>query len=125
MRAGASVRVRSPRLTVAPRPSAKRAAADAAPHLRRSETWHGLRAGDPVLIEGVRGRGFTWEFRAWVVNDRNGSESIEVVGGRPGDRKVRSFAPDRVYAVARRGRGRVGNGEPQLSLADEPQLPFG
>jgi hypothetical protein len=60
-----------------------------------------------------------------VVNERNGSESIEVVGGRPGDRKVRSFAPDRVYAVSRRGRSRTGSSEPQLSLADEPQLPFG
>jgi hypothetical protein len=58
-----------------------------------------------------------------VVNERNGSESIEVVGGRPGDRKVRSFAPDRVYAVSHRGR--AGSSEPQLSLADEPQLPFG
>lgn len=110
---------------MAPRPSAKRAAADAATHLRRSDTWHGLRAGDPVSIEGVKGRGSTWEFRAWVVNERNGSESIEVVGGRPGDRKVRSFAPDRVYAISRRGRSRAGSGEPQLSLADEPQLPFG
>jgi hypothetical protein len=109
---------------VAPRPSAKRVAAEAAAHLQRSETWHGLRAGDPVVIEGVRGRGVTWEFRARVVNDRNGSESIEVVGGRPGDRKVRSFAPDRVYAVTRRGRGRAGN-ESKLSLEDEPQLPFG
>jgi hypothetical protein len=110
---------------VAPRPSAKRAAADAAAHLRRSETWHGLRAGDPVSIEGVRGRGSTWEFRAWVVNEHNGSESIEVVGGRPGDRKMRSFAPDRVYALSRRRRSRAGSGEAQLSLADEPQLPFG
>jgi hypothetical protein len=59
-----------------------------------------------------------------VVNDRNGSESIEVVGGRPGDRKVRSFAPDRVYAVTRRSRGRAGN-ESKLALEDEPQLPFG
>ncbi len=77
-----------------------------------------------MLIEGVRGRSMSWEFRAQVVNERNGSESIEVVGGRPGDRKVRSFAPDRVYAVTRRGRGRAGAARTQLSLADEPQLPF-
>ncbi|HEX4219804.1 MAG TPA: hypothetical protein VHZ02_15615 [Acidimicrobiales bacterium] len=106
-----------------PRRSAKRVAAEASAHLHRSETWHGLRAGDPVVIEGVKGRGVTWEFRARVVNDRNGSESIEVVGGRPGDRKLRSFAPDRVYAVTRRGRGRSRN-EPKLSLEDEPQLPL-
>lgn len=67
----------------------------------------------------------TWEFRAQVVNERNGTESIEVVGGRPGDRKVRSFAPDRVFAVTgRTGRRSPAAGE-QLSLADEPKLPFG
>jgi len=106
------------------RPSAKRAAAEAASHLHRHETWNGLHAGDPVRIEGVRGRGMAWEFRAQVVNERNGSESIEVVGGRPGDRKVRSFAPDRVFAVKGRVRGRAGAAGVQLSLADEPQLPF-
>ncbi|MGA7420993.1 MAG: hypothetical protein WB765_11195 [Acidimicrobiales bacterium] len=107
------------------RPSAKRAAAEAASHLHRHETWNGLHAGDPVVIEGVRGRGMTWEFRAQVVNERNGTESIEVVGGRPGDRKVRSFAPDRVFAVTGRTRRRSPSAGVQLSLADEPQLPFG
>ncbi len=67
----------------------------------------------------------TWEFRAQVVNERNGTESIEVVGGRPGDRKVRSFAPDRVFAVTGRTRRRSPSAGVQLSLADEPHLPFG
>lgn len=110
---------------MAARPTAKRAVAEAASHLHRHETWNGLQAGDPVRIEGVRGRGMTWEFRARVVNERNGSESIEVVGGRLGDRKVRSFAPDRVFAVTGRARGRSPGARAQLSLADEPQLPFG
>jgi hypothetical protein len=96
-----------------------------ATHLHRSTTWQGLRVGDPVLIDGLRERSATWEFRAHVRNERNGSESVEVVGGRPGARKVRSFDPSRVYPVsARRGRaGAVAEGQP--GLADAPQLPFG
>jgi hypothetical protein len=87
-------------------------------HLHRADVWNGLRAGDPVEIEGVAGRGHTWAFRAHVRNDRNGAESVEVVGGRPGEHHVRSFRPDQVFPV----RGRRSGGAP--SLADAPQLPF-
>jgi hypothetical protein len=59
-----------------------------------------------------------WEFRAHTRNDRTGDESIEVVGGRLPDRRVRSFRPDQVFPVG----GRKG-GKP--SLADAPQLPLG
>ena len=88
-------------------------------HLHRSESWNGLRPGDPVEIAGVAGRGLTWVFRAHVRNDRNGTEAVEVAGGRPGEHHVRSFLPDQVFP--RRGR-RSGAGP---SLADAPQLPFG
>ncbi|MGO9028667.1 MAG: hypothetical protein ACLQOZ_08600 [Acidimicrobiales bacterium] len=109
---------------MARRRPASSAAADAAAHLHRSTAWHGLRAGDPVVVAGLRERSATWEFLAHVRNERNGAESIEVVGGRPGDRTVRSFDPGRIYpATARRGRdGTVAAG--QLSLADAPQLPL-
>ncbi|MGH9098481.1 MAG: hypothetical protein ACRDWB_13780 [Acidimicrobiales bacterium] len=109
------------------RPSAKRAAADAAGHLRRSTTWQGLHTGDPVMVSGVKLRGATWQFRAHVLNERNGSESVEVVGGRPGDRKLRSFEPTRIFAVSGRLTGSIGsdkNFNDRLSLADAPQLPF-
>ena len=72
-------------------------------------------------------RGADWEFRAHVLNRHNGTESIEVVGGRPGDRTVRSFAPDRIFAVTgkkRSGAPRRGAAPGQLSLADAPQLPL-
>jgi len=72
-------------------------------------------------------RGATWEFRAHVRNRNNGTESIEVVGGRPGDRSIRAFDPERVFAVTasgrRRGPARATEGE--LSLAEAPQLPLG
>jgi len=111
-----------------PRPSAKRAALEASEHLARSTTWNGLRAGDPVIVAGLHIRGADWEFRAHVVNRHNGSESIEVVGGRAGDRKVRSFGPDRIFAVS--GRKRPGANPDRtvagrLSLAEAPQLPLG
>ena len=108
-----------------PRRRAAQPAVEVATHLQRSTTWQGLRVGDPVLIDGLRERSATWEFRAHVRNQRNGSESVEVVGGRPGARKVRSFDPGRVYPVsAKRGRaGAVVAG--QARLADAPQLPFG
>jgi hypothetical protein len=109
--------------------------------VERSETWNGLRAGDPVVVAGVPWRRAAWTFRAHVVNRRNGTESVEVVGGRPGDRSVRSFDPGRIYAV--RGRParstRTASGRPArsgvpsvaratsgaASLADAPQLPLG
>ena len=70
-------------------------------------------------------RGATWEFRAHVMNERNGTESIEVVGGRPGDRTLRSFEPGRIFAVTgkqRRSGSTLAAGE--LSLAEAPQLPL-
>jgi hypothetical protein len=73
-------------------------------------------------------RGAEWRFRAHVRNRHNGTESIEVVGGRPGENKIRSFGPERIYAVTKKKGARASaraatDGE--LSLADAPQLPLG
>jgi len=85
--------------------------------LQRSKTWAGLRPGDPVQVEGTRLRSATWEFVAHVTNSETGESWVEVVGGRTGDRKLRSFRPDQLYAAtARPGR--------DPSLADAPGLPL-
>ena len=80
-----------------------------------------------MVVSGLSLRGATWEFRAHVVNTHNGTESVEVIGGRPGDRSIRSFGPERIYAVTgsarKRSSGRAPAGE--LSLAEAPQLPLG
>ena len=106
---------------------AKKAAIRASEHLERSETWNGLRTGDPVVISGLAMRGASWAFRAYVRNRHNDTESVEVIGGRPGDRTIRSFEPHRIFAVTGSGKRRspanAVSGE--LSLADAPQLPFG
>ncbi|MGH9045862.1 MAG: DUF7246 family protein [Acidimicrobiales bacterium] len=57
----------------------------------------------------------SWEFIAHVTNVTTGEQWVEVVGGGSGDRKVRSFAPERIFAPGAKG----------LSLADAPQLPLG
>jgi hypothetical protein len=87
-------------------------------HLVRSESWHGLRSGDPVEIAGPSVRGASWRFQAHVCNTRNGAESVEVVGGGPGEHHVRSFLPDQVFPLGGRRRGGP-------SLAEAPQLPLG
>jgi hypothetical protein len=85
--------------------------------LQRHTHWAGLAPGDPVQVEGTRLRGAAWSFMAHVTNAESGEEWVEVVGGRAGDRKVRSFRPDQLYAIsARPGR--------DLSLADAPGLPL-
>ncbi len=81
-----------------------------------------------MIVSGLGMRGATWEFRAHVVNRHNGTESVEVIGGRAGERRIRSFEPDRIYAVT--GRSRPGGASDrsiagQLSVAEEPQLPLG
>jgi hypothetical protein len=86
-------------------------------HLHRSEEWNGLRRGDLVEIAGPALRGAAWRFLGHVRNERNGSESVEVIGGRPGEDRMRSFLPEQVFPVGGRKTGRA-------SLADAPQLPL-
>jgi len=70
-------------------------------------------------------RGAKWTFRAHVVNTNNGTESIEVVGGRPGDRTIRSFGPERIFAASGKRAKRSSTATAgQLSLAEAPQLPL-
>ncbi|MHB8330108.1 MAG: DUF7246 family protein [Acidimicrobiales bacterium] len=97
----------------------RRVAVQALPeHLHRTESWNGLRPGDPVDIAGPTTRGATWRFRAHVRNEHNGAESVEVVGGGPGEHHVRSFHPEQVFPPGARRHGRP-------SLAEAPQLPLG
>jgi hypothetical protein len=85
--------------------------------LHRSTRWAGLAPGDPVQVTGTRIRGARWKFVAHVANAETGEEWVEVVGGRAGDRAVRSFRPDQLYAAsARPGR--------DPSLAEAPGLPL-
>lgn len=88
--------------------------------LERSETWAGLRPGDPVEVDGTRLRSATWAFVAHVRNSATGDEWIEVVGGRPGDRKLRSFRPEQVYPPRAAG----GRSSRAPSLAQAPRLPL-
>lgn len=89
-------------------------------HLVRSAAWAGLRPGDPVEVAGTRIRSASWSYVAHVRNTETGAEWVEVVGGRPGDRKLRSFLPEQVFPPgAGRARGRT-----RASLAEAPQLPL-
>lgn len=71
-------------------------------------------------VVGTRLRSATWSFVAFVRNTRTGDEWVEVVGGKPGDRKTRSFRPEQVYPPGKRRAG----GADRASLADAPQLPL-
>jgi hypothetical protein len=96
---------------------AKKKTVELPAHLRRSEEWHGLRRGDRVEIDGLELRQATWRFLGYVRTERNGTDSVEVIGGRPGEDRVRSFLPQQVFPVGGRRRGTA-------SLADAPQLPL-
>ena len=89
-------------------------------NLVRTPTWAGLHKGDAVEVSDTKLRSASWQFVAHVRNVATGDEWIEVVGGRPGDRSLRSFPPSRVFAPTRKGR----RGGPPVSLADAPQLPL-
>jgi len=90
-------------------------------NFQRASTWAGLRKGDTVEVTGTRLRSAKWEFVAHVRNVVTAEEWVEVVGGKPGDRNLRSFSPDRVFAPTKK-RGRDGY---RSSLADAPRLPLG
>jgi hypothetical protein len=116
----------SPGRRASPRRSKRAASGSASDHLERSESWNGVRVGDPVVVSGLRIRGAEWEFRAHVLNRRNGTESIEVAGGRAGDRRLRSFEPDRIFPVTGSRRSGSSQSSPDTpSLAEAPRLPLG
>ncbi len=85
----------------------------------RATSWSGLRAGDPIDVEGVPGRGITFTFLAHVTNRATNETWVEAVGGRDGRRDVRSFRPEQIFprgALKKKGTG--------LSLAEQPGLPL-
>jgi len=84
--------------------------------VRRSSSWAGVHPGDPVEIDDPRARRASFEFVAFVEHLESGVASVEVVGGRKGDRKLWSFRPEQVFVPGTRGKA--------LSLADAPQLPM-
>lgn len=89
-------------------------------HLVRTTSWAGVRAGDAVIVDGVKERRQHWVFVAHVVNEATGDEWIEVRGGRSGEAKGRSFRPELIYpSGAKKGSRLVGH-----SLAVAPQLPL-
>lgn len=91
----------------------------------RNERWNGLRPGDAVRVADTAMRGDRWEFRAHVRNRHTDDEWVEVVGGRSGDRSVRSFSPERIYpAPSREGSRRRARSGEAPSLAAAPQLPL-
>lgn len=93
-------------------------------HLVRTAAWAGLRPGDPVeIVAGNRLRSATWSYVAHVRNTVTGAEWVEVVGGKSGERMLRSFVPEQVFPS---GAGKAQAKRSRLaSLADAPRLPFG
>jgi hypothetical protein len=106
---------------MAPRRKVPSEGATASGRLERTEAWAGLRPGDAVEVEGTRLRSATWAYVAHVRNTETGAEWVEVVGGRPGDRMLRSFSPSQVFAPG----ARRAKGGDRASLAEAPRLPFG
>jgi hypothetical protein len=89
-------------------------------HVVRSTRWNGVRAGDAVVVDGVKERRQHWVFVAHVVNEATNDEWVEVRGGRVGEAKGRSFRPEVIYpGSAKKGSHLVG-----MSLAMAPQLPI-
>ncbi len=85
----------------------------------RDVSWAGLQPGDPVDVLDPRERGATWRFEAFVTNDA-GDSWVEVVGGRRGEARRRSFRPEQVFPV-----GTVhGSTARTASLDVAPQFPL-
>jgi hypothetical protein len=88
--------------------------------LVRLQEWAGVCAGDPVDVLDDRERGANWTFAAHVTNVATGATWVEVVGGRAGDRRRRSFDDDQLFPHRSLRRGVAV--EPPLK--DAPRLPL-
>src|ERR1019366_2826677 len=65
--------------------------------VERHDRWSGVHAGDRVDVLAVRERRASWSFVAHVTNLVSGESWVEVVGGRAGDPRRRSFRPEQLY----------------------------
>ena len=74
-------------------------------HVVRSTRWNGVRAGDAVVVDGVKERRQHWVFVAHVVNESTNDEWVEVRGGRVGEARAGRF-DRRPYSPAPRRRAR-------------------
>jgi len=89
-----------------------------ATHLQRQDSWAGVGEGDQVDVLDARERGATWRFVAHVTNLETGAEWTEVVGGRTGEQRRRSFRPEQLYPYRT-----IRAGVPtKPSLCDAPRL---
>jgi hypothetical protein len=78
----------------------KRSIAPDAPspvRVERREQWSGVRAGDRVDVLDPREKRASWTFAAHVTNVESGDSWVEVVGGRAGDPRRRSFRPEQLF----------------------------
>jgi hypothetical protein len=94
--------------------------ADTPPPVRveRRDLWSGVRAGDRVDVLDARERRATWTFEAHVTNLETGDAWVEVIGGRTGDPRRRSFRPEQLYPYRS-----IRAGAPTtLPLCDAPLL---
>jgi len=101
----------------------RRAAANDEPsssNLVRCTSWAGVQAGDLVDVLGDRERGATWRFAAFVTNVATNASWVEVVGGRGGEQRRRSFETDQLFPY-RSIRGGIPRAAP---LHDAPGLPL-
>lgn len=91
-----------------------------ATHLQRQLSWAGVGEGDQVDVLDVRERSATWKFVAYVTNLETAAEWIEVVGGKTGEQRRRSFRPEQLYPFRS-----IRAGVPTApSLCDAPRLPL-
>lgn len=79
-----------------------------------------MQAGDAVDVLDPREKGATWRFEAHVANATTGEEWVEVVGGRRGDARRRSFRVEQIFAS-----GALRTGPSPAPLVDAPRLPLG
>jgi hypothetical protein len=71
-------------------------------------------------VQDPRERRATWRFVAHVTNEESGERWVEVVGGRAGEQRNRSFREDQIFPYRS-----LRAGVPVApSVLDAPGLPF-
>jgi hypothetical protein len=86
----------------------------------RLTEWAGLHEGDPVDVLDAVERGVTWSFAAHVTNVQSEETWVEVVGGRAGEQRRRSFRPEQLYPH----RSLRSGSATCAPLCDVPRLPL-